>query len=102
MDPTISSATAIKVDVPILLDVSGLIPAPSDAPLTYSITGLPEGTGLSVDPNLGRLQGSATETDLQATQPIPVTIVASDANGAASSISFLLLVEPATGGRLFL
>ena len=55
-------------------------------PLTYSVTGLP--AGLSFDSATRTISGTASET----TDAIVVTYMVTDANGAVSSLPFLLAV----------
>jgi len=59
---------------------------------TYSISGLPRGTGLALDPITGVVYGVPNEIDLAA-EPIKVTIYVDDVNGHKSVGTFDLVVS---------
>jgi uncharacterized protein (TIGR03437 family) len=61
------------------------------APITWTISGLPNGMGLSINGS-GVISGTPTTN---ATSPYTVTVKAADANGASSSQNFTLPVDPA-------
>ena len=57
--------------------------------LTYSVLGLPVGTGLTMNPQTGILSGTPTAADTAAS-PISVTVRVTDDSGDVASLSFLL------------
>jgi VCBS repeat-containing protein len=65
------------------LDVSGNFSDP-DSTLTYSLSGLPAGTGLTIDSSTGVITGTPTDADANAPQPIKVTVSATDGSTPAT------------------
>lgn len=62
------------------LDVLGNFSDPDNDPLTFSISGLPVGTGLSIKATTGIISGTPTQADADAS-PMNVTVIASDGQG---------------------
>lgn len=74
------------------IDLSAFFVDPFAATLSYQIAGLPEGSGLQLDPVTGRLSGIATAADLAAS-PLMLTVTAS--NGQFSlDADFSLAIAP--------
>lgn len=71
------SPPAAAVGGEIDLDLSGFFSDPFSAPLTFALSGLPEGSGLVFAPMTGRLTGTPTLADLNAS-PLALTITASN------------------------
>lgn len=67
------------------LNVAGNFADP-DSTLTYSITGLPAGTGLSIDSASAVISGTPSDADAKASQPISVTVSATDGGTPASQL----------------
>ena len=74
------------------LDVSGNFSDP-DSTLTYSLSGLPAGTGLVIDANTAVISGTPTDADAGAS-PISVVVSATD-GGTPATQTFTLTVDPA-------
>ena len=73
------------------------LPAATDADgdtITYSLTGLPSGSGLSFDPATRTLSGTPNATD-QAAQPITLTYTADDGNGGTDTDTLVLNISAA-------
>ncbi len=77
------------------IDFSVFFNDPDGTTLTYSVVGLPDGTGLAIDPATGVLTGTPTPADL-AVQPIVLTISASDGQNVVSLQTILNIVAPNT------
>eukprot|EP00462_Mataza_sp_D1_P012309 CAMPEP_0175150816 /NCGR_PEP_ID=MMETSP0087-20121206/18107_1 /TAXON_ID=136419 /ORGANISM="Unknown Unknown, Strain D1" /LENGTH=2772 /DNA_ID=CAMNT_0016436857 /DNA_START=154 /DNA_END=8475 /DNA_ORIENTATION=- len=60
--------------------------------LTFSVTGLPAGTGIKLDPTTGSMSGTPSRADAQIPQPITVEVIASDGKGGKVSASCLITV----------
>lgn len=75
------------------VDFSNYFFDPDGTTLTYSIDGLPAGTGLSLDPSTGVLTGEPTAADLAA-QPLDVTITATDGQNSVNVQTTLNVVAP--------
>ena len=74
------------------VDLSSFFSDPFGAALTYVIAGLPQGSGLQLDPLTGQLSGVATAAD-QAASPLMLTVTAS--NGQFSlDADFSLAIAP--------
>jgi hypothetical protein len=67
------------------LDVVGSFSDP-DSTLSYSMTGLPAGTGLTINPATAVISGTPTDADAKAAQPITVTVTADDGSATASQM----------------
>jgi len=71
------------------LDVSANFSDP-DSPLTYSLSGLPAGTGVVINSGTSVISGTPTDADAQAS-PITVTVLATD-GGTPASQQFALTI----------
>ena len=70
------------------LDVSGNFSDPEgNNTLTYSLSGLPAGTGLGIDASTAVLSGTLTTADAQAS-PITVTVSATDGTNTPATQQF--------------
>ncbi len=78
------------------LDVTANFNDP-DSTLTYSLSGLPAGTGLAIDSNTGVISGTPTAADANASQPITVTVKATDGSNTPASQQFALTVSTSNG-----
>jgi hypothetical protein len=56
---------------------------PNDLPLTFSLRGLPAGSGFTIDADTGIVSGVPNAADALASQPLDVLVVASDEGGAS-------------------
>ncbi len=66
------------------LDVTTNFNDPDGDTLTYSLSGLPAGTGLAIDSGTGVISGTPTDADAKASQPITVTVSATDGSTPAT------------------
>lgn len=86
------------------LDVSGNITdADAGDSYTFSVTGLPSGTGFSINPTTGELSGTPTAEDAAAS-PLSVTVRITDGSAQVASSTFSLAVTanvPSTAAQEF-
>jgi len=74
------------------LDVSGNFSDPDGDALSFSIGGLPPGTGLGIS-TAGVISGTPTSADASVS-PVNVTVTATDSGSASVSDTFVLTVSP--------
>lgn len=63
---------------------------PDGDPLTYTLTGLPQGTGMGLDPTTGAFSGVPSDEDLSAEQPLTMRIIVTDGRGGRAQQVFVL------------
>lgn len=71
-----------------------------DSTLTYSLSGLPAGTGLVIDASTAVISGTPMDADAKASQPITVTVSATDGSTPASQ-QFALTISDINNGPAF-
>jgi hypothetical protein len=86
---TIPRVTAV-VHEKFLLDVCASFSDPDGDPLRFSLQGLPAGSGLTIVPNSGVIFGQPSAADVNAQQPILITILAEDGRGGRVQENLLL------------
>ncbi|OIN56146.1 hypothetical protein BLX24_26045 [Arsenicibacter rosenii] len=86
---TLTSPQFATVNTTFLTNTSGVFTDPDGGPLSYSATGLP--TGLSIGNTNGIISGAPSVSGT-----FPITVTASDPQGANASASFTLVVAPQT------
>lgn len=65
----------------------------SPNPLSYAVTGLPQGTGLVMNPSTGLISGFMSTTDANPLfQPLRLTVNVDDGKGGVNSLTFFLQV----------
>lgn len=88
--PTVDSAIANQSDnelAPVSLDVSGnFVDSDVTDSLTWTISGLPVGSGFVIDSATGTISGTATAADIAAA-PYTVIVTATDESGNSGSAS---------------
>jgi len=94
MPPTVKKIPDYSVDVTanILLDVGSSFSDPDGDSLTFSISGLPSGSGLVLIPSSGMLFGTPTQADLLASNLL-LTVIADDSYHRAQESFYLHFVN---------
>lgn len=77
---------------PFLLGVSSSFFDLTGAALTYSLSGLVVGSGLTIDSSNGVISGNPTRADAKASQPLELTVLVTNSNGEQVSERFRLTV----------
>lgn len=92
--PLARSIPSVKVAInsEILHDTSGSFSDPDEDDLTFSIEGVPEGTGFSIVPSSGVIFGSPSMADIQSKQPMLVSVIASDGKGGKTQETMFIHV----------
>jgi hypothetical protein len=82
--PAIDSISGLEGVAITPVDVFARFTDPDGDPLTFSMTNLPVGTGISIDPALGIISGTPTNADTLAS-PIRTRVVATDPEGLTAT-----------------
>lgn len=88
------SEVVVHPGMDLWLDTSKKFPNHSGGSLSYSLSGLPLGSGFSIDATTGYMVGSPSAADMAASQPLKVMIVASNPSGHFSQATVTLAVLP--------
>lgn len=99
--PVVKKIPDYRVDVNenVLLDVGSSFSDPDGDPLTFSVSGLPTGSGLVLVPSSGMLFGTPTQADLL-TSDLLLTVIAEDTYHHRAQESFSLHFVNSSRGQL--
>ena len=87
--------TTFRVAQSVRLEMAQYFSDPDKHVLGFDSSGLPIGSGLSVDHVSGVLYGSPSLADLGAPQPLNVDVMASDGHGGVARAHFVMTILPA-------